>query len=166
MAEEFTAVLVDTIMSRRLLTAFFTCSVSATLAYRVFGAGSGDATIQADLQSYIASKTAAYASLTKFSFGVFSDIHMSAESGGSVWVLTRADWPNALTYWRNRGDLFDLIVGDLGYGYASDINNVLSGPLTVPDAPPVFYAMGNHELDSVTPGMGKRAWVDALYPGA
>src|SRR5713226_2407394 len=106
MAEEFTAVLVDTIMRRRLLTAVFTCSILATLAYRVFGAGGGDATIQADLQSYIASKTAAYAGLTKFSFGVYSDIHMSAESGSSAWVLTRTDWANALTYWRNRGDLF------------------------------------------------------------
>ena len=152
-------------MKRRLRASVFTCAILATLAFRVFGAGVGDAAIQSDLQSYIASKTAAYGALTAFHFGVFSDIHMSEDGLGS-WVLTRTDWANALTYWRNRGDLFDLIVGDLGYGYASDINNVLSGPRAVPDAPPIFYAMGNHELDSLTSGMGKRAWVDALFPGA
>jgi ABC-type nitrate/sulfonate/bicarbonate transport system substrate-binding protein len=36
------------------------------------------------------------------------------------------------------------------------------GPAAVPGAPPIFYSMGNHELDN----FGKKLWIDALYPGA
>jgi hypothetical protein len=67
-----------------------------------------------------------------------------------------------LTDWRDRGDLFGMIVGDLGYGNSADVSNVQSGPLAVPNAPPIFYSMGNHELD----GIGKRPWIDGLYSGA
>lgn len=118
-----------------------------------------DSAVNADLQAYIASRTAPYASVTSFSFGVFSDIHMIESTAGG---LSRLQWQHLLTRWRDLGNLFGLIVGDLGYGAAADITNVLSGPAAVPTAPPVFYQMGNHELD----GVGKRAWIDALYPGA
>lgn len=67
-----------------------------------------------------------------------------------------------LTRWRDAGHSFGLIVGDLGYGGLTDIDNVRSGPASVPGAPLVLYAMGNHETD----GVGKRAWIDGLYPGA
>ncbi len=114
--------------------------------------------LQADLQLYMQSRTAAFAGLSRFSFGVYSDIHMIEISD---WGLTRAQWQGLLRQWRNAGHSFGMVVGDLGYGNAADISNVLAGPAGVPDAPPVLYQMGNHELD----GVGKRAWVDALYPG-
>ena len=80
----------------------------------------------------------------------------------NYYALNRSQWQDVLRQWRNAGHIFGMIVGDLGYGYPTDPANVLSGPIAVPDAPPVFYTMGNHELD----GIGKRAWIDALYPGA
>jgi hypothetical protein len=115
--------------------------------------------VQADLQTYMATRTSAFQNLTRFSFGVYSDIHMIEAAD---WGLTRTQWQGELRQWRDAGHLFGLIVGDLGYGNATDVQNVLSGPAAIPDAPPVFYAMGNHELD----GIGKRAWVDGLLPGA
>jgi Big-like domain-containing protein/calcineurin-like phosphoesterase family protein len=119
----------------------------------------GDTAIHNDLQAYAAAMTAAFQNVTNFSFGVYSDIHMieNPDSG-----LTRAQWASLITQWRDKGHLFGLIVGDLGYGNATDPSNVLSGPATVSGGPPVFFTMGNHELD----GIGKRAWMDALYPGA
>ena len=115
--------------------------------------------MQANLQAYIAARTAPYRDLTTFSFAVYSDIHMIEDP---TFGLMRTDWQGLLTRWRDTSQLFAMIVGDLGYGNVGDPGNVLSGPATVPGAPPVFYAMGNHETD----GIGKRAWIDALYPGA
>ena len=118
-----------------------------------------DASVHADLQAHVTTRTASYRDLSAFSFGVYSDIHMieNVDFG-----LTRTQWAKLLTQWRDAGHLFGMIVGDLGYGNATDPANVLSGPAAVAGAPPVFYVMGNHETD----GIGKRAWVDALYPGA
>ena len=48
---------------------------------------SGDAAVNANLQSYIAARTAAFSNLNQFSFGVYSDIHM----------IESADWGNATT---------------------------------------------------------------------
>jgi hypothetical protein len=77
-------------------------------------------------------------------------------------VLSTDKWATLLRQWRDLGHRFGIIVGDLGYGGVGDPGRVLSGPIAVPDAPPILYSMGNHELD----GIGKRAWIDALYPGA
>jgi hypothetical protein len=118
-----------------------------------------DSLVNADMQAYMAARTAPWANMTTFSFGVYSDIHMMEDQ---FYGLTRLQWTHLIQRWRDSGNLFGLIVGDLGYGQASHISNVLSGPPSVPGAPPIFYAMGNHELD----GVGKRAWMDALYPGA
>lgn len=118
-----------------------------------------DALVNADMQAYMAARTAAYAGLTSFSFGVYSDIHMIEDPS---FGLMRPQWQRLIQRWRDSGDLFGLIIGDLGYGQPSHIANVQSGPASVAGAPPIFYAMGNHELD----GQGKRAWIDALYPGA
>ena len=115
--------------------------------------------VAGDLQAYIATQTAALTNTNNFSFGVYSDIHMIENPS---YGLTRVQWQHLLTNWRDRGDLFGIIVGDLGYGGAADVDNVLSGPATIPGAPRLFYAMGNHELD----GLGKRMWIDALLPGA
>ena len=76
--------------------------------------------------------------------------------------LTRLQWQGLLSQWRDDGQLFGMVLGDLGYGNLTDIDNVLSGPAAVTGAPRVIYTMGNHELD----GVGKRPWIDALYPGA
>jgi hypothetical protein len=119
----------------------------------------GEAQVNADMQAHMAARTAAWAGLTNFSFGVYSDIHMVEDQ---TWGLMRPQWQRLIQRWRDSGDLFGLIIGDLGYGQPSHIQNVLSGPAAVSGAPPIFYAMGNHELD----GGGKRAWIDALYPGA
>lgn len=121
--------------------------------------GSGEGTVQSDIQTYMTARAAAYSSTTSFGFGVFSDIHMSEDAAA---ILTRAQWAALLTTWKNQGNLFDVIVGDLGFGNLGDRDNVLSGPAAVPGGPPVFYAMGNHEDDPI----GKRSWIDALYPGA
>ena len=100
------------------------------------------------------------AGLTQFTFGVTGDIHLSPRD---VRVLTRAGWESLLAGWRDAGHQFGLIVGDLGFGEPEGIADVVNGWAAVPGAPPIFYTMGNHELD---PTMGKRRWIDALYPGA
>src|SRR5688572_13675959 len=70
--------------------------------------------LQADLQSYVQSTRLAQASnLTKFSFGVYSDLHMIESSD---WGLTRTQWQGLLRQWRDAGHSFGVIVGDLGYG--------------------------------------------------
>src|SRR5690242_5891058 len=65
--------------------------------------------VQSDLQAYMASRAAAYANLTSFSFAVYSDIHMTETSTA---VLTRQTWQNLLTNWRDTGNTFGVIVGD------------------------------------------------------
>ncbi len=118
-----------------VLVGFFT----ATLPGRQSGS---EALVHADLQAYMNARTAGFSGITNFSFGVYSDIHMCE---CSINVLTRAQWAGLLTTWRDVGNLFGVIVGDLGYDELSHRDNVLSGPAAVPSAPPVFYAMGNHE---------------------
>ena len=145
-------------VSRLRVTITGSVGVLALLIFSLTGKAD-ESGVQANMQAYMAARTAAYRDVNIFSFGVFSDIHMS---GDNVAVYSRAQWQTLLTRWRDLGHLFGVIVGDLGYGQPAHIENVLSGPLAVPSAPPVFYTMGNHELS----GIGKRAWIDALYPGA
>ena len=137
-----------------VLAAIFGCGLLSASHGQSVGSA-----VQADIQAWVRSRTAVHSNLTRFSFGVYSDIHMTETSTA---VLTRANWATLLRQWRDAGHTFGLIVGDLGYGGTGDPANVLSGPAAVPDAPPVFYTMGNHDLE----GIGKRAWIDALYPGA
>ena len=87
-------------------------------------ANAGDATVHEDLQAYFANRTAAYRDLSTFSFGVYSDIHMieNVDFG-----LTRTQWAKHLTQWRDAGHLFGMILGDLGYGNATDPANVCPG---------------------------------------
>ena len=89
-----------------VLVGFFT----ATLPGRQ---GGSEALVQANLQAYMNARTAAFSGITNFSFGVYSDIHM-CECGSST--FTRAQWAGLLTTWRDVGNLFGVIVGDLGYG--------------------------------------------------
>jgi Calcineurin-like phosphoesterase len=136
-----------------------TAVVLALTSGVLLGRTGNESAVQADMQAYMAARTAAYGTLTSFSFGVYSDIHMSEDA---IAVLTRAQWQGLLTNWRDTGNLLGVIVGDLGYGNLADRDNVLSGPAAVPGAPPVFYSMGNHENDA----FGKRSWIDSIYPGA
>jgi Bacterial Ig domain len=141
-----------------VLTAAALLASAFVLAPSVQGQLTGSL-VQSNLQAYMQARTAAYAGMTKFSFGVYSDIHMIENA---AYGLTRTQWQDLLRQWRDAGHLFSMVIGDLGYGNATDPSNVLSGPAAVLDAPSVFYSMGNHETD----GIGKRAWIDALYPGA
>src|SRR5579862_8326253 len=97
--------------------------VCATVALSLYVAStpmqgqSNNPAVQSDLQAYIQGRTVPLQGLTKFSFGVFSDLHMTEMSNA---VITRAQWADILRMWRNAGDAFGIIVGDLGYGNATD----------------------------------------------
>ena len=119
------------------------------------------AQVSANLQNYYATRVQSMASTSKFTFAVSGDIHV--DPGNTAQVFSPAQWQTVVTTWRDAGVKFGVIAGDLGYGASIDIDSVLAGMTQTLNAPPIFFAMGNHELDSTS---GKRAWIDALYPGA
>src|SRR6187551_733679 len=79
----------------------------------------GGANVHADLQAYFAGRVAALGAPATFSFAVYSDIHMIENAS---YGLTRAQWQRLLSRWRDNGNLFGVIVGDLGYGNETDID--------------------------------------------
>jgi hypothetical protein len=97
-------------------------------------------------------------------FGVIADPHIYMY-GWNDGHLARA-----LRQWADAGARFGVVVGDLGTGTSlrpdgkgqtRQMDKFAQTIAAVRGCPPVVLAMGNHEMD----GDGKRAWLDALYPG-
>lgn len=97
-------------------------------------------------------------------FGVVADphIYMYSWSDGAL--------ANRLRGWAAAKAGFGVVVGDLGTGKSlrpdgdeqtRQMDKFARTIASVKDCPPVILSMGNHELD----GDGKKAWLDALYPG-
>lgn len=135
-------------------TGAFLCCLALGVA-RVAAQG-----VPSDLQTYFAARTQPFQTTSTFTFVTTGDIHVSRNA---TRVLTPAQWQSLVASWRDSGYLFGLVIGDLGYGAYTDVLDVAAGVSQTPNAPPVFYSMGNHEIDAPA---GKRAWIDALYPGA
>lgn len=100
----------------------------------------------------------------EWTFGVIADPHIymynwaDGQLAGNLrgWVAAKAD--------------FGVAVGDLGTGKSlqpdgdgqtRQMDKFARTIQAVAGCPPVVVSMGNHEMD----GDGKKAWLDALYPG-
>lgn len=102
-----------------------------------------------------------------FRFGLAADTHLNF-GGPDRWRDKQI--LSILRSWAKAKVAFGVIVGDVGtynttvkYGEEdiSQTNKLKSLIASVPDCPPVFFTMGNHDLD----GDGKKAWLETFYPG-
>lgn len=94
--------------------------------------------------------------VARFRFGVIGDTHIESQYG-----INKAAWVQTIARWKSEGCLLGFVTGDLGYGQPHQVEAFATGIKAVDGAPVIVAVMGNHELDEV----GKRAWVDAVYPG-
>ena len=97
-------------------------------------------------------------------FGVIADPHIY------MYNWSDGHLANCLRRWAAAKAKFGVAVGDLGTGESlrpdgdgqtRQMDKFAQTIASVKDCPPVMVSVGNHELD----GDGKRAWLDALYPG-
>jgi hypothetical protein len=100
-----------------------------------------------------------------FSFAVISDVH--------IWERS-TDWTDQvfrdlLQRCTDAGAAFIFLAGDFGTqqteapreGVSTRLADVVVETIgSVTKCPPVFFGIGNHELD----GAGKRYWLEAIYP--
>ena len=100
-----------------------------------------------------------------FSFAVISDIHIWERSTGWTDEIFR----DLLQRCTDAGATFIFVVGDFGTqqteaprgdGIARLADVTVETIGSVPDCPPVYFGIGNHELD----GAGKRYWLETIYP--
>ena len=101
-----------------------------------------------------------------FSFAVISDVH--------IWER-KTDWTDQvfrdlLQRCTDAGAAFIFLAGDFGTqqteapraGVVTRLADVVVETIgSVQNCPPVFFGIGNHELDDA----GKRYWLEAIYPG-
>ena len=100
-----------------------------------------------------------------FTFGVLADTHIHIYGQWHAELVRRQ-----LQGLVDGGADFGMLVGDLGsYDAVQPLDGMparqtevfLEVVRSVPDCPPLFMSMGNHDLD----GDGKSGWLDALFPG-
>jgi predicted phosphodiesterase len=89
--------------------------------------------------------------------GIIADTHIESQYG-----IDKTIWKETLAWWKDQGCSLSFVTGDLGYGKTEQVRAFAAGIEEVPADPLVIAVMGNHELD----GVGKRPWIDAVYPGA
>ena len=101
-----------------------------------------------------------------FTFAVVSDVHIWERS--TEW--TDEVFRGLLQRCTDAEAAFIFVAGDLGTqqteaprdGVVTGLADVVTETIaSVPDCPPVFFGIGNHELDDA----GKNYWLDAIYPG-
>jgi len=99
-----------------------------------------------------------------WTFGVIADPHIYMYEWSDKRLAQR------VREWAAAGCDFGVAVGDLGTGkslrpdgdgHTRQMDKFAQTVKSVPGCPPVLVSMGNHEMD----GDGKKAWLDALYPG-
>ncbi len=100
----------------------------------------------------------------EWTFGVIADPHIYMYEWGDGQLA------GSLRQWVAAKARFGVVVGDLGTGKSlqpdgekmtRQMDKFARTIQAVQGCPPVVLSMGNHEMD----GDGKRAWLDALYPG-
>lgn len=103
-----------------------------------------------------------------FRFGVAADTHLNF-GGPDRW--RDKELLAIFNSWAKAKAKFGIIVGDVGTDETKCLylgkptrqpEKLLELIRAVSNCPPILFTMGNHELD----GEGKKAWLDALFPGA